>query len=65
MDDLVKSLNRIEKYAAKYIFNKYICNSTNTENINKDKDYKRFLEGYNKYSPQNKQDNSQWLDKYK
>jgi hypothetical protein len=31
---------------------------------NKDKDYKRFLEGYNKYSPQNKQDNSQWLDKY-
>ena len=32
---------------------------------NKDKDYKRFLEGYNKYSPQNKQDNSQWLDKYK
>ena len=44
MDELVKSLNRVENYTAKYIFNKYICNSTNTENINKDKDYKLYLD---------------------
>ena len=44
MDELVKSLNRVENYTAKYIFNKYICNATNTENINKDKYYKLYLD---------------------
>jgi ribosomal protein L17 len=45
MDDLVKSLNRVENYTAKYIFNKYINNTTNTsENINKNKEYKQFID---------------------
>jgi hypothetical protein len=47
MDDLVKSLNRIENYTTRYIFNKYINNTTNTsENINKDKSitYKEFTD---------------------
>ena len=49
MDDLVKSLNRIEKYAAKYIFNKYIYNANNKDDKdedNKDKSikYKEFTD---------------------
>ena len=49
MDDLVKSLNRIENYAAKYIFNKYIYNANNEDDKdedNKDKSitYKEFTD---------------------
>lgn len=52
MDDLVKSLNRIENYVAKYIFNKYICNANNEDDKddkdedNKDKSitYKEFTD---------------------
>ena len=52
MDELVKSLNRVENYTAKYIFNKYICNSTNEDDKddkdedNKDKSisYKEFTD---------------------
>lgn len=49
MDDLVKSLNRIENYAAKYIFNKYIYNANNEDDKdedNKDKSitYKEFID---------------------
>ena len=46
MDDLVKSLNIIENYTAKYIFNKYICNSNDEDNKDEDKSitYKEFTD---------------------
>jgi hypothetical protein len=44
MDDIVKSINRIENYTAKYIFNKYICNTTDVEVITDDIDYKEFTD---------------------
>jgi hypothetical protein len=44
MDDLVKSLNRVENYTAKYIFNKYIYNTTNEDNKNKSIKYKEFTD---------------------
>jgi len=43
MDDLVKSLNRVENYTAKYIFNKYFSNCDNKDkslNLN----YKEFID---------------------
>ena len=44
MDDLVKSLNRIENYTAKYIFNKYICNATDENNKDESISYKEFTD---------------------
>ena len=45
MDELVKSLNRVENYTAKYIFNKYICNATNEDNKEDDSiSYKEFTD---------------------
>ena len=44
MDNLVKSLNRIENYTAKYIFNKYICNATDENNKDESISYKEFTD---------------------
>ena len=47
MDDLVKSLNKVENYTAKYIFNKYICNATNGDKKDvpiKYKEYKEYMD---------------------
>ena len=44
MDDLVKSLNIIENYTAKYIFNKYIYNATNGDKKDEPIKYKEYKE---------------------
>jgi hypothetical protein len=47
MDDLVKSLNKVENYTAKYIFNKYICNANDGDKKDvpiKYKEYKEYMD---------------------
>ena len=44
MDDLVKSINRIENYTAKYIFNKYIKQDLENPARKDNKEYKQFLD---------------------
>ena len=44
MDDLVKSLNRIENYTARYIFNKYINQDLGNPARKDNKEYKQFID---------------------
>jgi hypothetical protein len=47
MDDLVKSLNKVENCTAKYIFNKYICDATNGDKKDEPVKYKEYKDYMN------------------